>query len=422
MKLLNCLHPPINSKFFFIVLRTNVSLKDKKKRSFKFIRPYNLNVENAGPVNFYQDLEIYTSIVISKGMNDIGSSIRNYKLVCKNDAAGEEVLLDMLILGVLWEEYGDLSIPFLKIKKSILLFLYSRRKHPALKKHVDSVRGKLAADWLTGFEKKEKKPTMKELHRLRLFLQATCEFSEELKRVSGIIRYLEETDRITAEEALKSIVDFTRWFKLSSAMQLGKYTDDVHAFLQNHPENYKGREDYFFCGRKQPEYHLNMVGAEIMNRTLRKEFENTDEKILLLPTCMSIDNSTCRAKVIKGDLTCLHCNPDCKVSRTTREMRKKGIRTVLIRHSSSFSKSLKPWAHQKNTGLIGVACVLNLLTGGFEMKRLGIPSQCVFLDNPGCKKHWRSGKPSEVNLSAFYKPAIMKENNKKYSSIKHIMT
>lgn len=413
MKPLSFLHQLTAHKIFLTMIRTNVSLKDEKQ----ILTPYNLNGGKTGSANFYKDLETFTSVVINKGINDLGSLINSYKAVLKDDSPEEEVLLDMLILGVMWKEYGSLSIRFLKIKKTFLKFLYYRRKHPSLKKHVDSLRRKLATSWLKGAVKREKKITVKELHRLKLFLEATCEFGEELKRVSVIIQYLEEAGRFTAADAMGKIVDFAAWFKLSSGKHLGKYTADVGKFLHSHPKKYKGREDYFFCGRKETEYHLNMTGAEIMNRTLRKEFENTGKKILLLPTCMSVHDSKCRAKVIKGDLTCAHCNPGCTVSRTTRKMKQKGIRTVLIRHSSSFSKCLELWAGQKSTGLIGVACVLNLLTGGFEMKRLGIPSQCVFLDNPGCKKHWQSRKPSEVNLSAFCNPAFIKEKNKKYSSV-----
>ncbi len=409
MKPLNFLLQLTVSKIFLTMTRTNVSLKNKKPSRERFISPYNLNAGNINSDNFYEDLEAYTSVVINKGIKELGTITDDYRSVSKDTAPREKVLLDMMILGVLWHEYAGLSIPFLKIKKAILIFLYNKRKHPSLKKHVDSLRGKLATNWLSGSEKREKEISIKELYRLKLFLEATCEYREELKRASRIIQYLEETDRITAENAMSKIVNFTGWFKFSSVNYLEKYTENVSEFLLKYHKKYKGREDYFFCGRKESEYHLNMFGAEIMNRTLRKEFENTEEKILLLPTCMSSHNSKCRAKVIKDDLTCAHCNRDCTVSRTTLDMKQKGIRTVLIRHSSSFSKSLEPWAGQKTTGLIGVACVLNLLTGGFEMKRLGIPSQCVFLDHPGCKKHWRSGKPSEINLSAVCKSACIKE-------------
>ena len=58
----------------------------------------------------------------------------------------------------------------------------------------------------------------------------------------------------------------------------------------------KYREDFLFCSRKEVEYHLNMVGAQIMNEAYRKEFLKTKEKGLLLPSCMRIkDEKNCKA-------------------------------------------------------------------------------------------------------------------------------
>ena len=39
--------------------------------------------------------------------------------------------------------------------------------------------------------------------------------------------------------------------------------------------------------------------------------------------------------------------------------------------------------------MVAVACMLNILPGGYEMRERGIASQCVPLDYPGCGKHWR---------------------------------
>jgi hypothetical protein len=45
-----------------------------------------------------------------------------------------------------------------------------------------------------------------------------------------------------------------------------------------------------------------------------------------------------------------------------------------------------------------VACLLNILAGGYEMRARRIPSQCVLLDYPGCEKHWRRDAiPTRVN-------------------------
>jgi len=193
--------------------------------------------------------------------------------------------------------------------------------------------------------------------------------------------------------------EFASWFDEYAKKHLGNYTENVSSFVNNNEKHYRGREDQFFCSRTQVEYHMNMVGAQIMNDSLQNDFLQTDNKILLLPTCM-VSNSNCKAITRGNAIICQHCTPDCNISKTSNEMKKVGVETVLIKHSSDFSKWLKPWANQKTTGLIGTACVLNLLGGGYEMKQLGIPSQCVFLDYCGCKKHWdKSGVSTQINIS-----------------------
>ncbi|MBK7029286.1 MAG: DUF116 domain-containing protein [Bacteroidales bacterium] len=80
--------------------------------------------------------------------------------------------------------------------------------------------------------------------------------------------------------------------------------------------------------------------------------------------------------------------------------------TYIIPHSSDFTRFLEKWQNQPDTSLIGVACILNLLTGGYEMKNLNISSQCIFLDYCGCKKHWNEeGIPTDLNINQLKKVA-----------------
>lgn len=368
------------------------------QETFKLNSPYSLKNGNENSDKFYSDLDSFTSRVVSKGLSDLDTVVSGYKSVMKISAPDKEILLDMMILGVFWKEYAGLRIPFLGVKSRLLKILYMLRKHKKLKKQVDDLRGKLAGKWIANRERRIPEIRLSNLKRLELFLLSTCEFNEEIKRISAISLYLSEKSAAEAITELQKIINFGEWFSRNASYYLGSYTAGVSRFLKTHPVTYKGKEDFFFCGRKESEYYLNMVGAQMMNRTLANEFSKTEEKILLLPTCMSEKGSDCKARIINGDLSCIHCSRNCNISKASVAMKVKGIRTVLIRHSSSFSKWLEPWSNQRKTGLIGVACVLNLLTGGFEMKRLGIPSQCAFLDHSGCSKHWNGKCPSELNI------------------------
>jgi hypothetical protein len=80
--------------------------------------------------------------------------------------------------------------------------------------------------------------------------------------------------------------------------------------------------------------------------------------------------------------------PRLKVNRITRLMRSLGAEVYLIPHSSGFSRWLERWQRSPEVSVIAVACMLNILPGGYEMRARRIASQCVPLDYPGCQRHW----------------------------------
>jgi len=67
-----------------------------------------------------------------------------------------------------------------------------------------------------------------------------------------------------------------------------------------------------------------------------------------------------------------------------------GAKVFLVPHSTGFSRWLERWQRVPDTSVVAVACLLNIVPGGYEMHARGIASQCVPLDYPGCRKHWRT--------------------------------
>ena len=65
---------------------------------------------------------------------------------------------------------------------------------------------------------------------------------------------------------------------------------------------------------------------------------------------------------------------------------------------SRLSILLRRWSRSPEYGVVAVACLLNIAPGGYEMRELEIPSQCVLLDWCGCSKHWHpQGVPTDLN-------------------------
>jgi uncharacterized protein len=372
--------------------------------------PFNLK----GGVNnsdfFYLQLESFTSTVITNGLDRFKEFIIEKQKISQNAKqltdkvklpiqTIEEELLDLLIFGTLWNIYKGKWSGLISIQNFLLENLFhARKKFPSIKHNIDKLRGKLIFRWLDKHPNKAIEPSLGNLHRFILWLNATGDFRKESKMIFKLVKSLETYPENMRSLIFDEVFDFAEWFESRAKQSLGNYTSGVEGFIEKHHSFYTAREDYFFCMRKEVEYHLNMVGASIMNKALRKEFLQTENKIVLLPTCMA-KNKNCKAVSDGISLKCLHCTTGCAISEVTTEMKSIGVDTVLIKHSSDFSKWLLPWANQNNTGLIGTACVLNLLQGGYEMKKLGIPSQCIFLDYCGCKKHWnKKGIPTNINI------------------------
>lgn len=307
-------------------------------------------------------------------------------------------VLDSLILGVFWREYNRyLSLTFLHQKKAILTALYSLRSiSNSTKSFFDSIRGVLAAKTIVS-ELEDAYPfNIENAEKLTVFMDATTEFKEESIRVKSLLEQLHHISEDSAAKLLNNINTLTDYFINICRSNLSRYTEYVDRFLSDHKEKYFYKENYFFTGRSETEYFLNIVGATLLNMDLKEAFAKTKRKVVILPCCMAMQ-STCKSVAHEHGYKCTKCNKKCNVYKLVDSLDYEVAECILIKHSSNFSKQLEPWADQSETGLVGVACILNLLKGGYEMKKLDIPSQCVFLNYSGCKKHWMIDVPTDLN-------------------------
>lgn len=365
--------------------------------------PYNLKKQENDSSTFYKELETFTTSFLAKSNQEFAFVIQSYCHFITNRKIEklrhrDEYLLEMLMLGVFWNQYNyrlhSTDAIFLPVFKGLYRL---RKKHQRIKAVVDRIRGYLASVVLDKTSSNNKLSPAN-VKRMLDWMDCTNEFNDEVKHLRLWHKFLTSMNQRDAAHLLEAIVSFASEFKQKAANCFAAYTNCVHDFIELQKEHHRKQENYFFITRGEVEYHLNMVGAAILNRVLKNDFHLTSNQTVLLPTCMS-SGHPCHAKRSGNDITCIHCSAHCRISQITRKLEKEGIRAVLIPHSSKFTEWLKPYANQNETGLVGVACILNLLKGGYEMKNLNIPSQCVFLDNCGCKKHWnKEGIPTDLNF------------------------
>lgn len=361
---------------------------------------YRLNIKTEK--SFYEELSEFTSIVLEERSERTLQYIESFIASQSKEATRtfDEHYLEYLTLGVLLNKYSANAMSSSTPGMTFLNILYKgRSRYKVLKPAIDRLRGFLSAILLNRNFNKAKVDSFTRLNHFIKWLEATGEFSEETLRLKGWFNYLNHLPLEEQPSFLENARTEASVFEVTARIKLGQFTENVKSFRQNHLPEHKFQENYIFCGRHEVEYHLNMFGAEILNRALKPGFQNTSRKVILLPTCMSNPaDGKCKAKVKGSKMVCTACSPECNINVKRWEYSTEDTEVVLIPHSSDFTRFLKYWKNQETTGLIGVACVLNLLKGGYEMQKLNIPSQCVFLDYCGCKKHWhKNGIPTDIS-------------------------
>lgn len=376
---------------------------------------YSLKSGSEGSDRYYEDAAAFAGEVTSMTDSLAGSIIEKYMRHRGEDPRSDTGLrqehgFEFLVMGTLWQVYsGDAS--GLDNAPRLLLSRLSRLRAQggAFKPGIDFIRGILSTLFLSpdmNDNSAVSELTGRQLGKLQDWLDATGEFNREIERLWLWQSYVDTLGAGEAANLLGTALTLAAWFEESSLQALGRYTANVDKYLNEVRPGKYWHEDVIFCGRRRVEYHLNMVGAEIMNDVFREGFLATKHKAVILPACMRrFSAPECKASDEGTSLICKACSSECAVKRLTALGKQHGFKVLVIPHESSLSssKNEKPLL-ESDTGVVGVACVLNLVSGGWMMRNMGIPVQCVLLDYCGCRNHWSAeGIPTGINLGRLEK-------------------
>jgi hypothetical protein len=369
---------------------------------------YSLKGNRNNSDDYYKDISKFTDEVLSESKH-LSSLINEFESYVKENnpneiQSSEEYVFEFLMIGTYWRVYGIPSSKLNRTPRKLLeILVYLRYKYKSLKSGVDILRGILMTFFMVQNHENTTDSldlTLNNFDKLLKYLQATGEFIAEIKKLKIWRDFIAAKTPEEVSEYLASAFLLADWFETRSEPVLGGYTKNVKKFLAEKHQEHLWKEDVIFCGRRPVEYHLIMVGAEIMNRAFKKDFDKQPRKALILPACMrSKLNEKCRAEDTNLGLRCTGCSKSCNVRQLTDMGKEYGFEVYIISHESNiFSKITKKDIN--GLGIIGVACISNLIAGGINSKSLGIPAQCVLLDYRGCKNHWlEEDFPTDINVN-----------------------
>ena len=365
---------------------------------------YSLTGNNANSDKYYQDVESFTDEVLKVSESYLQEIIPEFVIFRQKNnqnVKNPEICFELLMLGTLWNIYIKRALHLCPETQKILKRLANiRLEEESLKPYLDPLRGILLTLFLLPEKEEDETPELNidNLDKLLKWLEATGEFTQELKPLRICKDFLSTLEDRTLHDYLKKIIEFALWFSKNSKSVLGVYTINVDKFLETQHSHHRWKEDVIFTGRKRTEYHLNMVGAAIMTRTRRNEFQKRPRKALLLPGCMrSRNNENCPARKTNLGLKCAGCRQNCRVKYLTDLGLRENFEVYIITHESSALKNSTP-QDRDELGIVGVSCISNLISGGWKSDSMGIPAQCVLLDCCGCHNHWNQPEiPTNLN-------------------------
>jgi hypothetical protein len=211
----------------------------------------------------------------------------------------------------------------------------------------------------------------------------------EIQKASGRMKFLKKLVKNNTNNSIVSFVLNT----LRDSLRI--YTTEVDEHLR--------RLSIFKIwdrrlGTTEEQYHLYMLEIELINRINKENFKKCEHKIALLPYCLQDFQNGCKSTRGDIDYICKGCSGKCFINRASRILRNNDITPYIWMSSSikAFPKLLK--ARPQSIGILGIACIPELVWGMRMCMHLGIPVVGMPLDANRCMRWMGKFHENSVNL------------------------
>ncbi|MBI4770578.1 MAG: DUF116 domain-containing protein [Chloroflexi bacterium] len=380
--------------------------REARDRVGRRIITYSLRQDGRNSDAYYRAIAAFADDWTASAAREAGDLIAGFRDYRREaglpDRSEPECAFELLALGVLLRQHGGeaaRSPRWLTVLLSWLVRL--QEQHPRLKGAARLARGWLG---MAGRRPQSQEATGPEVEGLLAWLRANGE-DARAERLAQWGAYLEEIGTAPGRKAIARCVRLAEEFGRESEAALGSYTEGVQSFVAGVAPKRRFRYDAEFVSRSREEYHLGMLGTELLNRAYRARFLAAGHKLVIVPPCMRAQPAEkCKAIETRFGAQCQHCTPTCRVHQITKLGEKRGFEVYMIPDElRAFAGS----AGSGGLGVVGVSCALTNWSGGWQTDALGVPAQGVLLDYVGCAYHWdEEGFPTDVNLRKLEQVAL----------------
>jgi len=201
--------------------------------------------------------------------------------------------------------------------------------------------------------------------------------------------YISTHNRFTAEKEEKRNIILRKIEPI-----LSKYLLDVEGHLSSLSFRQKLWPGTIATGRIQ--YLTYMIEFEISNRINRINFLNAKNKIALLPHCLHDLNKKCESAPDGLDYKCRNCSAECYINKVSRILKSADITPYIWREAGKGKLFRKKSG--ESTGVLGIACLPELINGIRHVHKKGLPVVGIPLDANRCIRWLGDFFENSVNI------------------------
>jgi hypothetical protein len=151
-------------------------------------------------------------------------------------------------------------------------------------------------------------------------------------------------------------------------------------------------------GLTREQYLLAAVEVELRNRLSRERWAQCRDRIALLPHCLRDLSAACAARPHGLDTTCSACSAGCYLNAVSRRLLRNGVQPY-VWMEAKLPRLLRDKEFPPGTrGILGIACLPELIAGMRRCARAGAPVLGFPLDANRCARWLGEFHPNTVNL------------------------
>lgn len=159
-------------------------------------------------------------------------------------------------------------------------------------------------------------------------------------------------------------------------------------------------------GTSREQYHLYMLEIELTNHLYGAAFRDSGRKIALTPYCLQDFTTNCKAKKDGDDHRCMHCSAKCFQNYGSALMEKNGVEPYIWMSADIKNLAKRTMDSKKTFGILGIACIPELMNGMRKCRAYGIPVVGLPLNANRCIRWFGEFRHNSIDLQELEKLVV----------------